>query len=362
MVSSNNEKMKELSECLHSVMRRKAKQAGNTKEDIVVENRIFSILCDDPGVPPTKCAIRMNEKYGYDITGDEVIEIFRRRRMAYPKERMELFDWVNKVTDLFGKAITGDKAAFAEFEKIRKDTAVKSIKRHDSQDRICSIMIYIKYPDLFCDEDAEVIDNLGNTLGRYLFYDMSDAICEVYGFPTYRDLKNSSQEKKEVPSITLEQAMKRIDTLEGELETTSSMLSDLQNEFEEQLTESKIKELTDFFAKLNSEKYGCILDQLLELQKGVNELRKNGFEVPIEINGVLIVIKKLIQFVRDCHIDPILRPDSERIVKASDVEFCDYVGSPFSSETEEKIVKTLSPGWIFRDKEIQISRPRVEEV
>jgi hypothetical protein len=162
--------------------------------------------------------------------------------------------------------------------------------------------------------------------------------------------------------MTLEQAVRKISSLEDELERTNNMLSDLQNEFSEQLAESKIKELTDFFAKLNSEKYGCILDQLLELQKGVNELRKNGFEVPLEINGILIVIKKLIQFIKDSHISPIMKPDSEKAVKASDIEFCDYIGTPFSSETEVKKVRTLSPGWIFREKEIQISRPRVEEV
>lgn len=362
MIDFRDKKVKELSENLHKKMLRKAKQAGNVKENIVLENRIFNLLCDDSGIPPTKCAIRLNETYGYNLSGDEVIQIFKRRRMANPKERKELFSWVSQVADLFVNAVTGNKNAFMEFDSKRKESAIKSIRHHDSQDRICVIMIFKRIPELFYDEDSEVINNLGNTLAKYLFYDISDAVCETYGFPTYKETKSGLQEKLIQPSITLEEAIKRISVLEGELERTSNMLSDLQNEFSEQLIENKIKEMTDFFSKLNSEKYGCILDQLLELQKGVNELRKNGFEVPIEINGILIVIKKLIQFIKDSHIYPIMKPDSERIVKATDVEFCDYIGTPFSSETEEKIIRTLSPGWIFKDKEIQISRPRVEEV
>ena len=363
MLNVKKEKLMELSDLLHNSMMRKKRQAGTTKDDILIENRIFGILCDDSGVPPTKCAIRLNDKFGYDLTGEDIINIFRRRRMAVPKDRFELFKWCSDVADLFEKSITGDKDAFAEYEKLRKESAVKSIKHHDSQDRIAAIMIYRRFPEIVTEGDSEILDSLGNTLARYLFYDISDAICEVYEFPTYRERKSSNNTfVKTKSTMTLEQALKRIDSLESELERTSSMLSDLQNEFEEQLNESKVKELTDFFAKLNSEKYGSILDQLLELQKGLNTLRKNGYEVPIEINGLLIVIKKLTQFVQDSHINPILKPNSIRTVRAADVEFSDYIGTPFTSETEEKRVKALSPGWIFKDKEIQISRPRVEEV
>ena len=139
------------------------------------------------------------------------------------------------------------------------------------------------------------------------------------------------------------------------------MLQDLQEEFEEQLEASKAKELADFFARLNSEKYGCILDELLVVRKGIDELRKKNYELPIEINGLLIMVKKLIQFVRDSHIEPIMKINSTREVIASDVEFCNYEGSPFATLGDRKMVKVVSPGWIYKDKELQISRPKVKE-
>jgi len=145
------------------------------------------------------------------------------------------------------------------------------------------------------------------------------------------------------------------------LERTNTMLQDLQKEFEEQLEESRIKELTDFFAKLNSEKYGCILDELLQVRKGAEALKKSDYELPLEINGMLIMVKKLIQFVKDSHIEPVMKLHSIRQVIAADIEFCNYEGTPFSSKDEVKTVKVISPGWIYRDKEIQIARPKVKE-
>ena len=135
----------------------------------------------------------------------------------------------------------------------------------------------------------------------------------------------------------------------------------MQDEFAQQLEAGKIKELADFFAKLNSEKYGCILDELLVVKKGVDELRKNNFELPIEINGLLIMVKKLIQFVRDSHIEPVMKIQSVREVTAADVGFCNYEGTAFASPGEKKKVRVISPGWVYKDKELQISRPKVKE-
>ena len=139
------------------------------------------------------------------------------------------------------------------------------------------------------------------------------------------------------------------------------MLQDLQEEFEEQLEESKVREMTEFFAKLNSDRYGYILDELLQINKGAEVLRKNGYTLPLEINGMIIMLKQLIQFVKDNHIEPIMKINSIRQVLATDIEFCNYEGTPFASGNEVKTVRVVSPGWVYKDKEIQISRPKVKE-
>lgn len=361
MVNMKNPKVKEAVLEMHEAMLRKVKRGSHVKEDIVKENRIFAILCSDFDIGPAKTADIMNDKYGYDMTVDEVIQIFRNRRMANPVERKELLQWAENTACCFADAVEGKREAFDKFEKVRKEPPLKNGRKHDSQDRMAAIMIYENYPEIDVFHDAENLQLLGNTLARYFFYDVADAIADVYGFPQYKDNKKKQQINRTDKKLTYEQAVRRSDRLEQMLERTNTMLQDLQEEFDEQLAASKVKELADFFARLNSEKYGCILDELLIVRKGVDELRKNNYDLPIEINGLLIMVKKLIQFVRDSHIEPMMKVNSVREVTASDVEFCNYEGTPFTAPDEKKLVKVISPGWVYKDKELQISRPKVKE-
>ncbi len=361
MINVKDGKVKEVLNEIHEGMQRKIKRRAKEKEEIILENKVFSVLCHDYEIGPTKCAISLNDKYGYHLNGDEIIQIFRSRRMANPMERKELLQWAAEVASYFVGAIKGDRASFDKFESRRKEPALKNGKYHDSQDRMAAIMIYQKNPELNIYEDAENLQFLGNTLAKYFFYDMSDALINVYCFQQKKEEKKRSQSNTTDTKLSYDQALKRITQLENTLERTNTMLQELQDEFDDQIEASKSKELAEFFSKLNSEKYGYILDELLVVRKGIDELRKQNYELPVEINGLLIMVKKLIQFVRDSHIEPIMKVNSVREVKATDVEFCNYEGSPFIAAEDTKKVKVISSGWIYKDKELQISRPKVKE-
>lgn len=358
MINTKDVQVNNVIKGFHEAMLHKLKGHSQIKDDIVSENRIFSIICHDYNIEPRKCANIMNDQYGYNFTGDDIIQIFRNRKLANPNERREIWQWAEKVSEYFEEAISGNKKGLEEYEKIRHENPLKSGKKHDSQERIAAIMIYEKYPEIDMFNDIENLHILGNTLAKYFFYDISDILKEIYT-PQQKKQKNTDNHSEN--NITLEQAQMKISRLENNLDRANAMLHDLQEEFEEQLEISKIKELTDFFAKLNSERYGCILDELLIVRKGVDELRKNDYELPIEINGLLIMVKKLIQFVKDSHIEPIMKINAVKEVSAFDVEFCNYDGTPFVSTEEKKQVRVISPGWIYKDKEVQISRPKVKE-
>lgn len=360
MINMNNQKAKEAALEIHDVLQ-KRNRGRKVNEEIVKESRIFAIICDDFEFGPTKCAIKMNEKYGYDLTGDEVIRIFKNRGIGNPVVRKELLHWAREVAAAFRGAMEGKRDSYDRFQKIRRSPALKSGRKRRCQERIAAIMIYERYPEIDLFDDTDSLHLLGDTLAKYFFYDMSDAVSEVYGFPQYCDKEPEQTSVKTEKRMSSEQAARRIERLENTLERTNALLQELQDEFDEQLEDSKVKELADFFARLNSEKYGCILDELLVLRKGIDELRKSSYELPIEINGLLIMVKKLIQFVRDSHIDPIMKIDSVREVTASDVEFCNYEGTPFHSPGEKKTVRVVSPGWVYKDRELQISRPKVKE-
>lgn len=361
MINVKEPKIKEALEKIHEAMLRKARRGGPIREDIVMENRLFAIIFQDFDMEPRKCAEIMNQMYHYELSGYEIIEIFKNRRMANPAERREMFRWAEELAEYFAGAIAGQRESFEQYEKKRKESFLENKRRHRVQERLAAISIYEKYPEIDWHGDKDNLFLLGDTMARYFVYDISDVIGEVYGFSQYRDGRHSEGRGRTERKYTYGQALGRIDHLENMLDRNNRMLQELQEEFEEQLAASKTKELTDFFARLNSEKYGCILDELLVVRKGVEELRRSDFELPIEINGLLIMVKKLIQFVRDSHIEPIMRIGSIREVTAADVEFCNYEGTPFQTPEEKKQVRVVSPGWIYRDKELQISRPKVKE-
>ncbi len=346
---------------LHVLLEGFVENAGKIQEEIVTENRVFSMLCREPNMAPGKCARLLNERYGYDLTGYEIIQIFKKRRMANQEERKELLLWADEVARDFAGALTGRKDCFEKFEKKRKETVLKSGKKHASQERLAAIAIYTKYPEIDTSADIDKLHLLGNTLAKYFFFSMADAVANEYGYRQNNDSKEKKSSGSNEKKMTYEQALRRVEQLEKIVERNNTLLQDLQEEREEELEASKEKGLTDFFKGLNSEKYGCLLDQLLVTQKNVDQLRKNNFELPLEINGLLILVKKLIQFVRDSHIEPIMKVNSVREVVAADVEYCSYEGSPFQSPEEKKTVRVVSPGWIYKDKEIQISRPKVKE-
>lgn len=358
MVRINNEKRKAALDEMHKCMERKVKRGYSKNEDIILENRIFAAFCGTFDLEPTPCAVYLNEHYGYELTGQEIITTLRSQKLANPYERKDIFRWADEVTDLFKKALEGDRSSYDLLAKKRKEPALKNGKRHNTQERIAAIMLYQKFPEIDGYGDTEKLSYLGNTLAKYFFYDSGDIIANVYGFPVYKS------EKKDIDSenkMTYEQAIRKVAQLENSLERTDMMLQELQDEFDEQIEESRIKELTEFFSKLNSEKYGCILDGLLAARKGMDTLKKNQFELPMELNGLFIMVKKLIQFVKDSHIEPMMKVDTLKKVHAAEIEFCNYEGTPFQNRIEEKVVKVVSPGWIYRDKEVQISRPKVKE-
>lgn len=360
MIDTEDAKVQEVIQGIHEALLRKVRRESYLMEKIVTENQIFSIICGNFDLGSTGVASLMSDRYNSDMTTEEVIRIFCYRKMADSCVRKEIVQWADRVTSLFPEVIQGNRDAFDAFEKARREPVLKNGIRFYFLERLLLLMIYEKYPEIDAFGDTDNLFQLSDALARHFLFEICNVICEVYGFPQYRD-KKQRQSKRPEKKLSHDQALRRVEHLENTLERMNVMLQELQDEFEEQLEADKAKELADFFGKLNSERYGCILDELLVIRKGVDDLRKRHYELPIELNGLLIMVKKLIQFVRDSHIEPVMRIGDIREVMAADVEFCNYEGTPFATPEEKKKVKVVSPGWVYKDKELQISRPRVKE-
>ncbi|OOO00607.1 MAG: hypothetical protein ATN35_06425 [Epulopiscium sp. Nele67-Bin004] len=360
MVNTRNENVRKILQEAHQIMEEKytPKIRQKNNEDFILENQIFSIVCEDIKISPSACAYEMSIRFKQTVDREDVIKIWKSRRLGNPKIRENVMAWVNEIVKYFGGAVNGDKKSFDKFEEARNRLIKDGYKKHDDPYRLLLLAIYHKYPEIDLFDDLSKIFQFGGIFSKYFFYDFADTISDVYGFVSLRNKKQNNKQNNKLSAAELE---KRVIQLENMHKSTNDMLEELQEEFAVQLEESKVNEMTDFFGKLNSEKYGCLLDELLVIRKGVRKLRKENYELPIELSGVLIMVDKLTKFVQDNHIDPIMKIDDIKEVNLTDVEFCHYEGSPFDDAKETKIVRVVSPGWMYRDKEIQISRPRVKE-
>lgn len=414
IIDINDEKIGKIVLSLHKKMNKLVKGVkGELEERLANENKVVREMCVC-GSSDINVILNSLHSNGSSLSFDDAMELLRRARISAVYHREDILNWANEMTWLFEQAIAGDEEKFKEMDKKRKMCAFdRDAKKHETQERIWMFCIYIKHPELNVYDDMDNLMKMTNTIARYASFDMVDYIAAQYGFTVdkpasknkfrvnvksenvsgynkesgeYENLLDSSKEpkgsgaeklgsletdvtehkekccsKQKSDDAVIDGLKNKIDSLNMALERQADMMSDMQDEFDRQLEDSKSTELTEFFSKLNSEKYGCILDELLSLRAGVGNVKKSGYELPVEINGIIIVFKKMLQFIKDSHINPMMKVGDVQEVFASDIEFCEYIGEPFKTADDIKEVVVASPGWVYKDKNIQISRPKLIE-
>lgn len=339
---------------LHKAIERKSKNLSATSYDeYIMENRVLKLFCADKTLTPRLCAEEMNLRYKTDLGNEDVIRLLKANRLSYQVKRGELIDWAEETIRTFARALESRKQKdFDDYMVLRnKVVQTRDDERYKIQERIACLMLYVRFPELDTGNDADTLEKFGNVYMKHFLYDASDFLKNICGKTknNAKGDKNSAQAEK-------------IELLENMLNRSDMLLKDLQDEFDARIKQSHQDDLVEFFSQLNSEKYGCILDEVLNARNGVRQLRKKNIQLPPEIGGLFILIERFAQFIRDSEINPILKPGVVKDMRFDEIESCDYEGSPFLNTTEVKKVKVLSPGWVYRNKDVQIARPRLKEV
>lgn len=323
-------------------------------EGYVLENRIFENFISDPRMSAEDCSEKLNAEYGTSIQGHFIIRLFNnlfgrdsRRR------REEAFKWASDLATVFVKTLMSRTAK--DYEDYLKRLPRNPRDRNDFEKRqanfkrrILALTLYIKYPKLNVYNEIESIEKLGYPYAAQFLYDINDLLRIICGVQEKDRSKNPAQ--------------REIERLRGALENNEILLKDLQEDFEARLQANHQNEMIDFFSGLNAEKYGRILDELLNIRSGIQQLRKQNTDLPPEISGLFIFINNFSKFVKDNEITPIMKIGSVHEMTFNEIQSCDYEGSPYVKSDEVKRVKVLSPGWFYKNKEIQIARPRLREL
>lgn len=354
MINITDSVTKRFIDNLHKSIERKSKNLSATSYDeYIMENRALKLFCADKTLTPRLCADEMNHRYKTNLGNEDVIRLLKANRLSYQVKRNELLDWAEETIRAFGRALeTRKQKDFDDFLAWRNKTVqTRDDERYKIQDRIACLMLYVKFPELDTGSDAATIEKFGNVYMKHFLYDASDFLKNICG-----KTKGSAKGDKK------DSQAEKIELLENMLTRSDMLLKDLQDEFDARIKQSHQDDLVEFFSQLNSEKYGCILDEVLNVRNGVKQLRKKNIQLPPEIGGLFILIERFAQFIRDSEINPILKPGAVKDMRFDEIESCDYEGSPFLNTNEVKKVKVLSPGWVYRNKDVQISRPRLKEV
>lgn len=354
MINITDPVVKRFIENLHKAVERKNKNLSDSSsyDDYILENRVLKLFCEIKNLDPRRCADEMNERYGTYLGNDNIIRILKANRLSYQAKRAELINWAEDTAEAFAKALESHKPKdYDNYTTLRnKVIQTRDDERYKLQERMACLMLYVRHPELDSGTDAESVEKFGNVYMKHLLGEASDFLRNICLKP-----KNAKGDKKD-------SQQEKIELLENMLNRSDMLLKDLQDEFDARIKESHQNDLVEFFSRLNSEKYGCILDAVLSARNGVRQLRKEKVQLPPEIGGLFILIERLAQFVRDSEINPILKPGSVQNMRFDEIESCDYEGSPFLNTNEVKRVKVLSPGWVYKNKDVQIARPRLKEV
>lgn len=331
-------------EAVHkSTLKRFEMSKNRTTAEMILENRIFKIYCADKYTSPSTCAEQLSIAYGYKLRGDDVIKIFTANGIKNRDDRMDFFTLLNYKVDAFAKVLcTRDKNDYEEFDtahwnlikKFHRNVELEKLAR-----RIFYLMLYTKYIELNTYNDADKFELFGKREADLLYKDIFDYLKNIIG------IKSKNQRENE--------------QLRNALQIQANDMKNLNENFEAQV-QDKIEE---FFSGLNSDRYGNILDAIISTYSGIQQLRKQKVEVPLEISDLFPLVNNLKKFVIDNEINPIARVGSVQMMTKADIEKIsgEYSGTPFVDAEEVKKVRVISPGWYYKTKDVQISRPRLKE-
>ena len=348
--------IKDFIEAVHKNITEKADNSQNRSPvDFVQENRIFELFCADKFITPKTCAEKMNRSYRYNLTPDDVIKKFDIQGIKTREERIEFIRLVGEKVDAFIKLLlyknkndieAFDSAHIQLMKKFDKSSRAKKYGRRATElekftGRIFCFMLFTKFPELNIYKDIATLEEFGNGRAHSVYQVMFKQIKHI--------LKIQDNDEKQQEN----------ELLRSTLQMQETDIKNLNENFEAQLQER----MAEFFSNFNSDKYGNILDAVISAYGGIQQLRKKGIEVPIELSDLFPLINNLKNFVRDNEISPIIRLGSVHQMTKADIEKIsgEYNGSPFLDSNEIKTVKVISPGWYYKSQDIQISRPRLKE-
>ena len=157
-----------------------------------------------------------------------------------------------------------------------------------------------------------------------------------------------------------EQIAHENDDLRAAAEIAQHQLEALQEEIEHIRDEAKQEAVITFFQEMNSGQHSNLLDQFLNAEFLVRQLKQQGTEIPQDIEIIPGLIRMFTRFVKTRGIRPKAVVGEQKVITLNESDEYEYTGSSWEDPDERKTVEIQSAGWIYGNT--LISKPKVKEV
>jgi len=334
-----------VTEHILAVIREKAKNpisSGDMIQTVKLEHLMMRHYLDNPGAFYGGCREAVQPLIPELRLDDQTI---RRRaegmRLSERTVRAELAAWVKDVCALLYAGMGGDRKAIAEAEKKLTSPYRDDLRSmHPAQSELVLNGLFCTVPELKDTPERDEIFKLGRRYSRAALSGIVNSITYDIGI-----------EDDPLAGLTREELEREVYLARRELCEYRALVEAADREFEDKLRERSQQEVQSFFAALNNEKYGFLIDSLYLNKRACMEARLSGEQIPYSMQGVPVTIDRLLTFLRDSGVAPASRftPHSTYSLRLSDMDGCRFEPSPERKTPiapgERVTVKVLSAGW-----------------
>lgn len=342
-----------------------------TKGVNILEAQVLESVMRKPYVSPKSHADFLKIDYV------KVVQIMRYFALNSRVRRASVFKEVDTYLNLIVMQLNHERAStinqeirtFAQNlpEKLRAKCGTAQLMRGFYLLALLKFCSDHKYHDIFPQRQLWV-KNLSAIEARNFFRDISYEIYKQekgFNVNSLTDLIKESVQENTVDSEE-ETPEDKIQALEFKLQTTQATLNFIQRSLNDMVIniEQKTKDaeadaVNNFFAQLNSERYGRLLDNTVLIDQKISNLRKQHYKFPLEIMAMPMIIKNFMAFVKGIGFEPMRTLGEKFEATAEDLIYDVYEGTPFM-QNEQKLVQVVCPGW--KREGVILSKPIVKEV
>lgn len=226
-----------------------------------------------------------------------------------------------------------------EVEKISKEL-------NDVSKVTARVIIYYLIKELSIEQLDTLFQNISNENSKYFLLDLINLLKEKYS------------------PISLEEKVLKLESYIKELRNSLEIITFEKEQLEEKSLKEKENNIftaeKEFFIKLNSKENNYFMDNFKLSQLKLKKLASKNYEIPLELESLIITLKSFSKFLRMNKIQEIANIGDVIDINLNESFDYNYYGSEFLDETMKKKVRIETSGWKYGN--IVISKPTIREV